>query len=103
MLYVYQGSGDSTERFQGGSQLGLECSACYLNVLAGEFRASDLLSLYPLGQQSYMALDGGAELGELNAIAWYLAEGFETHPVQEPPGYLPRNQLITGKFQNLAD
>lgn len=79
-LYVTQGSGNSFKPMQVAAQLGLQCNVNYLNVLAGESRTPDFLSINPLGQLPYMVLDGGVGLGESNAIAWYLAEGSDLMP-----------------------
>lgn len=82
-LYVTQGSGNSFKPMQVVAQLGLHCNVNYLNVLAGESRTPEFLSINPLGQLPYMVLDGGVGLGESNAIAWYLAEGSELMPATE--------------------
>ncbi len=79
-LYVTQGSGNSFKPMQVAAQLGLQCEVNYLNVLAGESRTPEFLSINPLGQLPYMVLDGGVGVGESNAIAWYLAEGSELMP-----------------------
>lgn len=79
-LYVTQGSGNSFKPMQVAAQLDLQCNVNYLNVLAGESRTPDFLSINPLGQLPYMVLDGGVGLGESNAIAWYLAEGSDLMP-----------------------
>jgi len=79
-LYVTQGSGNSFKPMQVAAQLGLQYNAHYLNVLAGESRTPEFLSINPLGQLPYMVLDGGVGLGESNAIAWYLAEGSDSMP-----------------------
>ena len=79
-LYVTQGSGNSFKPMQVAAQLGLPCNVNYLNVLAGESRTPDFLSINPLGQLPYMVLNGGVGLGESNAIAWYLAEGSDLMP-----------------------
>ena len=79
-LYVTQGSGNSFKPMQVAAQLGLECNVNYLNVLAGESRTPEFLSINPLGQLPYMVLDGGVGVGESNAIAWYLAEGSDLMP-----------------------
>ncbi len=79
-LYVTQGSGNSFKPMQVAAQLSLQCNVNYLNVLAGESRTPEFLSINPLGQLPYMVLDGGVGLGESNAIAWYLAEGSDLMP-----------------------
>lgn len=79
-LYVTQGSGNSFKPMQVAAQLGLQCNVDYLNVLAGESRTPEFLSINPLGQLPYMVLDGGVGVGESNAIAWYLAEGSHLMP-----------------------
>jgi len=79
-LYVTQGSGNSFKPMQVAAQLGLQCNVNYLNVLAGESRTPEFLSINPLGQLPYMVLNGGVGLGESNALAWYLAEGSDLMP-----------------------
>lgn len=48
-LHVTQGSGNSFKPVQVDAQLGLECKINYLNVLAGESRTTEFLSINPLG------------------------------------------------------
>ncbi len=79
-LYVTQGSGNSFKPMQVAAQLGLQCNVTYLDVLAGESRTAEFLSINPLGQLPYMMVDEGVGLGESNAIAWYLAEGSKLMP-----------------------
>jgi len=79
-LYVTQGSGNSFKPMQIAAQLGVKCNVNYLNVLAGESRTPEFLSINALGQLPYMVLDGGVGLAESNAIAWYLAEGSDLMP-----------------------
>lgn len=79
-LYVTQGSGNSFKPMQVAAQLGLQCDVNYLNVLTGESRTPEFLSINPLGQLPYMVVDGGVGVGESNAIAWYLAEGSDLMP-----------------------
>lgn len=79
-LYVTQGSGNSFKPMQVAAQLDLPCNVNYLNVLEGESRTPEFLSINPLGQLPYMVLNGGVGLGESNAIAWYLAEGSDLMP-----------------------
>jgi len=79
-LHVTQGSGNSFKPMQVVAQLELQCNVNYLNVLAGESRTPEFLSINPLGQLPFMVLEDGTSLGESNAIAWYLAEGSELMP-----------------------
>lgn len=74
-LFVTQGSGNSVKPMMVAAHLGSRCNVKYLNVLNGESRTEEFLSINPLGQLPYMLLDNGVGLGESNAIAWYLAEG----------------------------
>lgn len=79
-LYVTQGSGNSFKPMQVAEQLSIRCNVIYLNVLKGESRTPEFLSINSLGQLPYMVLNEGGGLGESNAIAWYLAEGSALMP-----------------------
>lgn len=80
MLHVTQGSGNSFKPMLVAAQLKLKVHVRYLNVLAGESRTPEFLSINPLGQLPYLVSDKGVGLGESNAIAWYLAEGSNLIP-----------------------
>lgn len=75
VLYLTQGSGNSFKPMLVAAHLGLNCQLKYVDVLAGESRRPDFLSINPQGVLPYMTLPDGSGLGESNAIAWYLAEG----------------------------
>lgn len=79
-LYVTQGSGNSFKPMLVIAQLNLTCNVNYVDVLAGDTRKPDFLSINPQGQLPYLVLDDGTGLGESNAIAWYLAEGSNLIP-----------------------
>ncbi len=79
-LYVTQGSGNSFKPMLVVNHLKPSVNINYLNVLAGESRQPEFLSINPQGQLPYMVLSDGTGLGESNAIAWYLAEGSKLIP-----------------------
>jgi glutathione S-transferase len=79
-LYVTQGSGNNIKPVLVARQLGLDVALKYINVLAGEQRQPEFLSINPLGVVPFMTLPNGSGLGESNAIAWYLAEGSALMP-----------------------
>lgn len=89
-LYLTQGSGNSFKPMLVAQQLGKQCEIKYMNVLAGETRQEAFLKINPLGVVPYMTLPNGADLGESNAIAWYLSEG--SHLI--PDSALARAQTI---------
>ncbi len=79
-LYMTQGSGNSFKPALVASQLGLNLNVRFLNVLAGESRTPEFLSINPQGQLPYLVLNNDLSIGESNAIAWYLAEGTTLMP-----------------------
>ena len=79
-LYVTQGSGNNIKPVLIARQLGLEVVLKFIDVLAGEQRQAEFMSINPQGVVPYMRLPDGTGLGESNAIAWYLAEGSALMP-----------------------
>ena len=79
-LYLTQGSGNSFKPALIARQLGIECNKKYIDVLSGETRKSEYLSINPQGVVPYLMLADGTGIGESNAIAWYLAEGSKLIP-----------------------
>lgn len=79
-LYVTQGSGNSVKPMLVASQLNQQCNVVYINVLAGDSRKPEFLSVNPQGQLPYLVTADGNGLSESNAIAWYLAEGSKLIP-----------------------
>ncbi len=73
-LYLTQGSGNNVKPMMVCQHLGIECNRKYINVLAGETKQPEFLSINPLGVVPFLVLADGQRLGESNAIAWYLAE-----------------------------
>ena len=79
-LYVTQGSGNSFKPMLVVAQTKHDCIVDYIDVLAGDSRKPEFLSINPQGQLPYLILPDGTELGESNAIAWYLSEGTKLMP-----------------------
>ncbi len=90
MLYLTQGSGNSFKPALVARQLGINCQTKYIDVLAGETRKPEFLSINPQGVVPYLMLEDGTGIGESNAIAWYLAE--ESHLI--PDTSLARAQTV---------
>jgi glutathione S-transferase len=74
-LYVTQGSGNSFKPVLALRQLGRACEITFVDVVAGETRRPEFLTINPAGAVPYLLAKGGYGLGESNAILWYLADG----------------------------
>ena len=79
-LYLTQGSGNSFKPALIVRQLGIVCEKIYIDVLSGETRKPEYLSVNPQGVVPYLKFADGEGIGESNAIAWYLAEGSKLIP-----------------------
>lgn len=79
-LYLTVGSGNNFKPMLVAAQLGIELDCHYIDVLAGESRQPEFLSINPLGVVPYLVLKDGTGIGESNAISWYLAEGSKLIP-----------------------
>ena len=73
-LYDYPDSGNGYKVRLTLHYLGLEYSYHAVDILAGESRTPDFLSLNPNGRIPVLQLADGACLAESNAILWYLGE-----------------------------
>lgn len=80
VLYLTQGSGNSFKPMLVAVQLGITIHCQYVDVLAGETRKPEFLSINPQGVLPYLTTADGVGLGESNAIAWYLSEGSALMP-----------------------
>jgi len=79
-LYLTQGSGNSFKPALVARQVGLNCDYQYINVLAGETRQPGFLEINPQGVVPYLTHPDGTNIGESNAIAWYLSEATALMP-----------------------
>ena len=79
-LYACLGSGNCFKPWLAMHQLGTKFELHMINVLAGEQKSSEYLTVNPLGVVPYMQTDGGVGIGESNAMLWYLAEDTELMP-----------------------
>ena len=79
-LYAARGSGNSFKPFLAMKQLGIPFRLVYVDVLVGETKKPEFLSINPAGTVPYMVLSGGMRLGESNALVTYLTEGTRLEP-----------------------
>jgi len=68
-LYLTQGSGNNFKPMLVCNQLGIECNRKYVDVVSGENRQPEFMSINPQGVVPYMVLGSGEGIGESNAIA----------------------------------
>lgn len=73
-LYACLGSGNCFKPWLVMKQLGIPHRLQLIDVLNGETRKAEYLSINPLGVVPYLRLENGAGIGESNAMLWYLAE-----------------------------
>lgn len=79
-LYACAGSGNCFKPWLAMNQLGLEYELEMINVLEGEQKSAEFLAINPLGVVPFLRGSSGEELGESNAMLWFLAEGTELMP-----------------------
>jgi len=79
-LYLTQGSGNSFKPALVAHCLQIACEKKYIDVLSGDTRKPEFLSINPLGVVPYLKLNDDIGIGESNAIAWYMAEGSSLMP-----------------------
>ncbi len=79
-LYACLGSGNCMKPWLAMNQLGVEFELTLIDVLSGEQKSNDFLSVNPLGVVPFFVTSEGQGIGESNAILWYLAEGTDLMP-----------------------
>lgn len=79
-LYACLASGNCFKPWLAMKQLNKEFDLKLIDVLQGEQREATYLAVNPLGVLPYLLAGDGAEIGESNAILWYLAEGTALMP-----------------------
>lgn len=73
-LYACLGSGNCLKPWLAMKQLDIPHRLQLIDVLNGDTRKAEYLSINPLGVVPYLRLDDGVGIGESNAMLWYLAE-----------------------------
>ena len=79
-LYACLGSGNCMKPWLAMEQLGKDYEVTLIDVLKGEQKSDQYLSVNPLGVVPLLVAEDGAHIGESNAMLWYLAEGTELMP-----------------------
>lgn len=79
-LYACLGSGNCFKPWLIMTQLGLDFEIELIDVLSGEQKKQTYLEVNPLGVVPFLQTDDDAELGESNAMIWYLSEGTHLMP-----------------------
>lgn len=83
LLYATKGSGNCYKVQLLMRQLAIPFRIVNIDVLAGQQRSPEYLSINPNGKVPYLLLSNGRALGESNAMLAYLAEGSHLMP-QDP-------------------
>ncbi|WP_137132937.1 glutathione S-transferase family protein [Rhizobium sp. FY34] len=79
-LYVTRGSGNCFKPFLTLSQLEIPFQVVEVNVLEGETRSPEFLSLNSAGSVPYLVTGEGQGVGESNAMLWLIADGTDLMP-----------------------
>lgn len=79
-LFACLGSGNCLKPWLAMHQLGIPFEMSLIDVLSGEQKSPEYLSINPLGVVPYMITSDGQGIGESNAMLWYLAEGTDLMP-----------------------
>ena len=79
-LYSMQRSGNSYKVRLALAQLGIPYRKVEVDILQGESRTPEFLSMNPSGQVPLLEVAPGRYLAESNAILWHLAENSELVP-----------------------
>lgn len=80
ILYACLGSGNCFKPWLAMRQIDKDFELKLINVLQGEHKEAQYLSVNPLGVVPFLLTDNGSKIGESNAIIWYLAEGTHLMP-----------------------
>lgn len=79
-LYACLGSGNCFKPWLVMTQLSLKFELHMIDVLTGQQKSPDYLSVNPLGVVPYLITEDGLGIGESNAMLWYLADGSDLMP-----------------------
>ncbi|MDW3225189.1 MAG: glutathione S-transferase family protein [Paracoccaceae bacterium] len=79
-LYACLGSGNCFKPWLALHQLGIPFDMSLIDVLNGAQKSPEYLAISPLGVVPHLVTDTGKNLGESNAMLWYLAEGSSLMP-----------------------
>lgn len=79
-LYACLGSGNCFKPWLALNQLGIPFEMSLIDVLNGEQKSREYLAISPLGVVPHLVTKSGKNLGESNAMLWYLAEGSRLVP-----------------------
>ena len=79
-LYACLGSGNCFKPWLAMQQLHQDFDLELIDVLSGEQKTPAYLAVNPLGVVPFLVTDDGVEIGESNAMIWYLAEGTHLMP-----------------------
>lgn len=79
-LYACLGSGNCFKPWLALNQLGIPFEMSLIDVLNGEQKSREYLAISPLGVVPHLVTKSGKNLGESNAMLWYLAEGSRLMP-----------------------
>ena len=89
-LYDYLPSGNSYKVRWVCARLGISYTHVPVDIIKGESRTPEFLSLNPAGQIPLLVLDDGRTLAESNAIIQYLADG---------SGLIPTDRYLHARMQ----
>lgn len=79
-LYACLGSGNCMKPWLALKQLGIDSELQLIDVLKGEQKSDAFLKLNPLGVVPFLVTDDGHQIGESNAMLWYLTDGTKLMP-----------------------
>ncbi len=79
-LYACLGSGNCLKPWLLMNQLEQPFSLQLIDVLKGEQKSADYLAINPLGVVPFLVTEDGQNIGESNAMLWYLADGSALMP-----------------------
>jgi len=82
-LYACLGSGNCYKPWLASKQLDIPLDVHLIDVLSGEQKSAEYLSINPLGVVPFFVTNTGISIGESNAMLWYLAE--DTHLMPADP------------------
>lgn len=79
-LYVTRGSGNCFKPFLVSCLTLRDIEIIEVDLLGGQHKTIEFLSINPLGCVPYLSTEGGMGIGESNAMLWLLADGTELMP-----------------------